>query len=573
MTSLKTIAVLDEKDLADGQVKQVPFEDGQVLLARTGDKVHATSAYCTHYGAPLAKGVFTSDGRIVCPWHGACFNVCTGDIEDAPAPAALHSFKTSISNGKIHVTANPSHTLKDNMSRPSKLISNTLEPSPTPGERGLIIVGGGAGAFHTIESAREHGYVKPIVLLSKEPYLPIDRTKLSKAIITDPSKIEWKNAAELKIRYGVTVRTNVTVTSISPKEHYITLESNETLAYDNLVLAPGAIPRVLPIDGLTTGDSQLKENVLTFRGVGDAVKVENAATEGKTAIVIGSSFISMEVAVAIAKKKLAAIHIIGMEKAPFEANLGTEVGTGIMEYLKSNNPNLKFYMSSTVSRVIPDEADEKRVKGVVVKTKGEDGSESETELTGDFVLMGVGVRPATDFLKGTLELAKDGGVQVDEYLRVKGVEDVYALGDIAIYPQLPTGESRRVEHWNVASNHGRTVGKALATPNDAQPFVKVPVFWSALGQQLRYCGVGNGFEEVIVKGEPSQMKFIAYYVKENKIVAVACMQNDPVMTKASELLRLGLMPTPEEVKGGKDLLSIDISTVGTKPKVEKVTAA
>lgn len=96
-----------------------------------GDKVHATSAFCTHYGAPLAKGVLTSDGRVVCPWHGACFNVCNGDIEDAPAPMALHSFKASIQDGKIIVTADPELAKKENKSRPPRLLASGTEVNPT----------------------------------------------------------------------------------------------------------------------------------------------------------------------------------------------------------------------------------------------------------------------------------------------------------------------------------------------------------------------------------------------------------------------------------------------------------
>lgn len=97
-----------------------------------------------------------------------------------------------------------------------------------------------------------------------------------------------------------------------------------------------------------------------------------------------------------------------------------------------------------------------------------------------------------------------------------------------------------------------------------QPFVKIPIFWSAQGQQLRYCGTGAGYEDVIIKGDPGEMKFIAYYVKAHRVVAVASMQNDPAVSKASELLRLGLMPSPDEIREGKNLLDVDISRVESK---------
>jgi len=274
-------------------------------------------------------------------------------------------------------------------------------------------------------------------------------------------------------------------------------------------------------------------------------------------VVIGSSFISMELVVALSKRKLAAIDVIGMEEFPFEAVLGKAVGAGLKKYHESQG--VRFHMLSKVEKIVASASNPELAAGVVV-----DG----TTIPADFVVMGVGVAPATEFLKGSgIELEKDGGVRVDKYMRVKTGKDtkhVYAIGDIAIYP-LVNGEEARIEHWNVAGNQGRTAGSCIA--GKPQPFVKVPIFWSAQGQQLRYCGYGAKHDDVFVKGDPNDLKFIAYYIRGDKIVAVASMQNDPVVSKASELLRLGLMPSVEEIKGGKDLLLIDISSSNAKEKV------
>ncbi|EIW84204.1 flavo protein [Coniophora puteana RWD-64-598 SS2] len=559
----KTVPVCNASDLKDGQMKEVDFEgEGKVLVYRLGDKVHATSAFCTHYGAPLSKGVLTADGRIVCPWHGACFNVCTGDIEDAPAPSAIHSFKAEEVGGKIQVTAELSRTTKNNMTRPPKLTSATA----TSG-KGVVIVGGGSGAFYTIESLRENGYQGNIVVVSRETYPPIDRTKLSKALITDSSALQWRNAADLKIKFGVTLRIGVTVTSVDiPNKQVILDGGKESIPYDKLVLASGGLPRRLPVEG-----SDL-ENVFTFRGVQDAQKVDAVAQEGKRAVVIGSSFISMELAVAMSKRKLASLDVIGMEEYPFEAILGKEVGASLKKFHESQG--VKFHMKSKVDKIVASDGEgeePKKATGVVI---------NGTTIPADFVVMGVGVAPATDFLKQSgFTLEQDGGVKVDEYLRVPGYTDVYAIvyrskrikedtGDIAYYPQLKDGKSRgyrRIEHWNVAGNHGRAVGKTIA--GKPQPFMKVPVFWSAQGQQLRYCGIGHEFDEVIIKGNPEEMKFIAFYVKDGAVTAVSSMQNDPVVSKCSELMRLGLMPTPEELKNGKDVLAIDLSSSDALPRV------
>ncbi|KZP31864.1 FAD/NAD(P)-binding domain-containing protein [Athelia psychrophila] len=564
--STKTLAVLPAADLQDGKMKQVDFDGGKVLLSRLGPTIHATSAFCTHYGAPLAGGVLTADARVVCPWHGACFSVKTGDIEDAPAPSPIHSFKAFVKDGQIHVTADPAKTQKPNIARAPGFVEASSEKAGA----GVIIVGGGSAAFHAVESLREHGYVGAITLLSREPHAPIDRTKLSKALVTDASKIEWRSAADLKIKYGANLRTGVDVTKVDTDAQTVTLRpiarppapgadnaetppaaAPETIAYTTLILAPGSAPRRLPIPGADA------PNVLTFRGVADAKAADTAAQKGKNVVVIGASFIAMELVGAIAKRELGSLHVVGTSAVPFQAVLGEAVGRGLQGYYVEQG--VQFHMSA-------------RVESIEV---GEDGAatgvKTGTEtIPADVVVLGVGVVPDTRFLQDSgFALEKDGGIKVDGYLRVPGKKGVYAVGDIAAYPQVG-GVVRRVEHWNVAGNHGRAVGRTIALEaagkgaEGGSEFRKVPIFWSAQG--LRYCGSGAGFDDVIVTGDPGALKFIAYYVKAGKVVAVCTMQNDPVVSQASELLRLGLMPTPEEIRGGRSLLEVDISSEKSEGK-------
>ncbi|KAF7327448.1 hypothetical protein MKEN_00322900 [Mycena kentingensis (nom. inval.)] len=425
-----TIAVLPEADIQDGQMKEVAFGEGKVLLYRLGGTVLATSAFCTHYGAPLKNGVLTADGRVVCPWHGACFNVCTGDIEDAPAPDALHSFAVNISDGQIHVTADPSNTLKANLARPPKLVTTA-----TTSGHGVVIVGGGSATFHAVESLRENGYTGPITILTKEKHTPVDRTKLSKSLMSDASKLEYRSASVLKIQYATNIRVGVTATSIDFENKQVVLDGGkETVAYEKLILAPGGEPRKLPIPG---ADAQ---NVFVLRTLEDAKNIDAVAKEGKRMVMIGSSFISMEIVAAVGKRKLASIDVIGMEETPFELVLGKEVGKALQKHHEKQG--VKFHMQTKIEKIALKEDDETVAVGVVVN--------GET-IPCDFVVMGVGVAPATQFLKDSgVPTERDGGVRVDEYLKLTGYEDVYAVGDIAHYPQDQTGELRRIEHWNFA---------------------------------------------------------------------------------------------------------------------------
>jgi len=121
--------------------------------------------------------------------------------------------------------------------------------------------------------------------------------------------------------------------------------------------------------------------------------------------------------------------------------------------------------------------------------------------------MGTGVGPATSFLKDSgFELEKDGGIAVDEYLRVKGHQHIYAIGDIAHYPQYPDKFQRRVEHWNVAGNHGREVAHNITKPNDQVAYTKIPIFWSSVGKGLRYLGTGAGFDDTYTDGNVDELK-------------------------------------------------------------------
>lgn len=553
--STKTLPVLDANQLADGQMKEVAFDDGKVLVARLGDKVVSTSAYCTHYGAPLAKGVLSADGRITCPWHGACFNACTGDIEDAPAFFGIHSFPAKVEDGKIHVTADPKFTKKDDNLVRQATIPEKLNLQESTG---VVIIGGGSGALHTIESLRENGYTEPITVISKESYVPIDRTKLSKALPTQVSKVQLRTPEELRDRYGVSFKTNATATSVDTGSKIVkyTTQSDTTeltLPYTTLVLAVGALPRRLPIPNADLS------NVFTLRFLEDAQKIDQACKTGTRLVVIGTSFISMEVANTLAKK-VSSVHMIGMESTPFEMIMGKEVGEGLKEVL---GKGITFHMEASVDSITASSANPPLATGVKLK----DG----TVLEADVIILGVGVAPATQFLangNSGIKLEKDGGIVVDEYLRVPGVENVFAIGDIAMFPQTENRSPRRIEHWNVAGNHGRAVGRTIA--GKGHPFSKIPIFWSAQG--LRYCGLGgkSNYDDIFIKGNPKEGKFVAWYFKDGKVTAVASMGSDPVVMKSSELMRLGIMPSAEEIKNGADVLQIDISSSKAKETVEKL---
>jgi len=490
---------------------------------------------------------------VTCPWHSACFDVKTGDIEDGPGRDAIHCFRAVLSEdkAKITVTAPIEKTKKSNKERMPFLRSKYNASEAASAGKGVVIVGGGAGGLSVAEALREYGYAGPVTLFSKENNAPIDRTKLSKSLMDDASKLEWRSSSVLKDTFGVTLRLGTEITAVDTASKTVTVDGGEVVGYEKLVLAPGSWPSRLPIPGADL------ENVFTLRNVDDTKKMQGLKSKGKDIVFVGSSFIAMEIVAVVMKNEPASIHVIGMETVPFERILGKEIGGALMKFFEKNG--VTFHMGEKTTKINGTTTLLGTVTGAQKVESVELGNGKV--LKADYVVMGVGVKPATQFLQGNpaFSLEKDGGLATDKELHVKGHSDVFAIGDIAHYPQTPDEAVRRVEHWNVATDHGRSVGATIA--GTEKPYSRVPVFWSALGQQLRYAGIGgSGFDEVIVKGNPEELKFVAYYVAGDKVVAVSSMQNDPVVMKCTELLRHEIMPTPAELKEGKDPMSIDISS-------------
>ncbi|KAK0708518.1 cytochrome P450 [Lasiosphaeris hirsuta] len=510
--------------LSPGDKQEVEVEglDAKVLLLNAGGKIQAIgpNVLLDADSLPLA----------------ACFNGKTGDIEDAPGLDALPVFKTVERDGAVYIMGD-AETIKSGRRRPN------FKCSATGGDK-VLVVGGGSGSLGVIEGLREKGFQGPITLISNEGYLPVDRPKISKALITDPLKIQFRDDEWYKTGSVQVVKEEVTGVDFGTKT--VTTKSGGKFAYTKLVLSTGGTPRLLPLQGF-----KVLGNIFTLRNVHDAKKIVDAIGEkNKKIVIVGSSFIGMEIAVATSGGN--DVTVVGMEKAPLERVLGEKVGNLIKSGVEAKG--VKFYLSAGVDKAEPSESDPSKVGSVLLK----DG----TKLEADIVILGVGVAPATEYLRdnSVFRLEPDGSLKTDESFSVVGLKDVYAVGDIATYPYHgPGGEGKyvRIEHWNVAQNAGRTVANHIVNPS-LEPQFFTPVFWSALGAQLRYCGntMANGFDDVVLQGEPDKGSWVAYYTSGNTVVAVASMGKDPVVAQSAQLLQLGTMPTKDQLAAGFDVLSL-----------------
>ncbi|MEJ2672921.1 MAG: FAD-dependent oxidoreductase [Deltaproteobacteria bacterium] len=267
----------------------------------------------------------------------------------------------------------------------------------------------------------------------------------------------------------------------------------------------------------------------TLRSVNDADAIIAAAGKASRAVAVGAGFIGLEAAAALTKRGLS-VTVVGARPVPLERQLGRELG-GLLQKVHAEQ-GVAFRLGRKVVKI----KDEGSGTAVVL-----DDGES---LPADLVVVGLGIQPATHLLQG-LDLNDDGSVTVDRHLRV--TEGLYAAGDVARFPDWRTGEPIRIEHWRLAEQHGRVAAHNLA--GRPVEYDGVPFFWSEqFDLILQYVGYASTWEEVIFHGELESRNFLAYYAKDNQVLAVAGLAHDRQLAALSELMRLNRLPTAEEMR-------------------------
>ena len=305
--------------LRDGEMRQIDLDGTAVVLARVGSQYHAFGAKCTHYGAPLSKGVL-KDHNLICPWHHACFDIRSGARLEPPALNDVPHYPLRIEKGQIVVTLP-----HDNQTEPQ----GKADPSD---QRTMVIIGGGSAGNAAAEELRRSDFRGRIIVISQVDEIPIDRPNLSKDYMAgkaDPSWIPLRSEAWYAER-DIDLRLKTRAVKIDPRAHTLYLDPAGVVGYDKLLLATGGTPRLL--SGVPGADF---DGVFTLRSLADADRIIAAAGEGKggkkgkdgkRAVIIGSSFIGMEVAASLAGGRGVQVTVVGRESVPFERSLGPEIG-------------------------------------------------------------------------------------------------------------------------------------------------------------------------------------------------------------------------------------------------------
>jgi len=512
----KEVHVANRSDLRDGEMKEVSVGETRILLARVDDKFHAVSATCPHYGGPLAEGVLCGT-RVVCPWHHAAFNIVNGDLEDPPALDALISYDVRVEGERILV--NVPDDAKDR--RTPEMVRHDALSDP----RQFVIIGAGAAGYAAAQTLREEGFRGSLVMITREDRAPYDRPNLSKDYLHGHAEPEWMPLRPEQFYRGHDIKLLLKkeVSRVEPHAKKITFESGETMDYDALLVATGGAPVRLNIPG-----SDLK-NVCLLRSFADADSIIETATRSQRAVVVGASFIAMEAAFSLRERGLD-VTVVAPSQEPFETTLGAEIGEVFRREHEAHG--VRFKLGCIVYRFEGNH----QVEAVML----DNGERIET----DMVVVGAGVRPVTQFLEG-VELDESGAVVVDS--RLRAAEGVYAAGDIASFVDTRRGKRERIEHWRTAQQQGRTAARNMVGRDVA--FEGVPFFWTRqFDVGLLYVGRATSWDEIVYRGEVSSRDFLAFYVKDNRVLAVAGMNRDAEMAAVEELMRLDRMPAPEQLK-------------------------
>jgi apoptosis-inducing factor 3 len=488
--------------LADGAMLAGHVGDDAVLLARRGAEFFAIGAVCSHYSGPLAEGLMVDD-TVRCPWHHACFSLRTGEALRAPALSPVACWSVEQSDGMVFIRRK----------KPAQ-----KKAAPSQGAlRKIVILGGGAAGFAAAEKLRREQYQGELVMLSDDSAPPVDRPNLSKDYLAGTAQEDWVplRPDSFYAENGIELRLDARVSGIDVGAREVVLASGEKVEFERLLLATGAEPNRLSIPG---SDGP---HVHTLRSLRDSQAIIDRAKAARRALVLGASFIGLEVAASLRNRGLE-VHVVAPDKIPMARVLGPELGRFVQSIHREHG--VIFHLEDAANSI-----EGKRVK---LKSGG--------NIEADLVVAGIGVRPRVQ-LAETAGLRCDRGVLVDAHLETSA-PGIFAAGDIARWPDPHSGSPIRVEHWVVAERQGQAA--ALNMLGRREPFTAVPFFWSQhYDVPINYVGHAEAWDDLSVEGDVGAKDCLVRYRGRGRLLAVASIFRDAESLKAELMMERELPST------------------------------
>jgi len=483
-------------DVREDRGLEVSVADTTLVLLRAGGELRAFQGKCPHAGAPLAQGA-VCQGRLVCPWHKAAFRVEDGGLCEPPALDSLKRYHLEVRGDEVWVDDQP-------------LLAHKSPLTDDP--RTFVIVGAGAAGTACAAALRERGFGGRIQLIDREKDAGYDRTVLSKFVLAgdmppdDPPPLrdpEFYQEQHIE-------RLNDQVTGLDTTHRTVQLKHGEALHYDAVLLATGGQPQPLQLPG-----AELPQ-VFVLRSKEQARQIVDVAVPGQRVVIIGDSFIGLEAASALRQRGLE-VTILARHAIPFAAQFGERVGQAIRARHQANG--VVYHCDGEAQRIEGTD----KVEAVRL--------DNGQRFAADLVLVGVGVRPATQAFSGLPQeddhsLTADGGMQV--------AEGVWAAGDIVTFPL--NGHPERIEHWRVAQQQARIA--ALNMLGGHEHYLDVPYFWTYhFGKRYDYLGHAKEWDAVEFKGDPHHPPFIGLLGKNGLVAAAVACDEERAMAMLAQRLK------------------------------------
>ena len=543
---------ISKADIPSGGMKSYKQDDDSIILITRDDSTfHAFDGKCPHAGADLGDGLRCGN-RVVCPWHHATFDSRDGTLLEPLAIEGLTQYEVTDNGDSL--------TVNTSAKRDKKVKNDKLTDTHT------IIVGGGGAGFMTAHQLRNTGYGGKITLISADDKAPYNRPLLSKAFLAGnmPEEKLLLGGADWASKNNIELRLNQTVSEVLPNERTIVIKdengNDDKQTADFLVVATGAEPNIPPFKGVEL------DGVYTLRSMDDA-KLIKAASHDQRVVIVGTGFIGMEVASALAQAgTTASITVIGQDHRVMGNIVSETVSNALIKLHEDNGINFVFNASVAEITEVEKAADDSNSgndDGNIVNNanSNDDGNFSQVsgvkldngeQIDADIVILGTGVSPRIELLH---EVNDADGVQVDSHLQLR--DGVYALGDIA---KAPNQLGRmRIEHWRVALQHGMVTAAAILNDDINSLEERIPFFWTMqYGKSLRYSGHTATPDHGILLGSPDILNYIEYYFDDDsentRASAASSLGRDKELVAFSELLRRGHAPTRAQINAGFDII-------------------
>ena len=486
---------VDSNLIPEGGLLAGRVGDDGVLLARGRGRCYAVGRTCPHYGGPLAEGLLVGES-IRCPWHHTAFDVRTAELERPPALDDLPCWDVEERNDRVRVTGRTA---------PRKTGSKARTSAP----ESVMIIGVGAAGVVAADTLRREGYQGRITMVDADRDAPVDRPNLSKDYLAGNAPEEWVSLrpSDFFRDRGIDVRLGRRASALDLRNRRVTLDDGSELAFSALLLATGASPVQLP---LPVSDRLPLRTLRTLADSRAIIADAERAGAGGRAVVIGASFIGLEVAASLRARNLE-VHVVAPEERPLERILGAQLSKLVQRTHEEHG--VIFHLGRKPASIDGDR---------VILDNGE-------QLAARVAVAGVGVRPNVEMAQAA-GLPVDRGVLVNEHLETQA-SGVFAAGDVARWPDARTGTPLRIEHWVVAERQGQTAARNILGAHE--PFIAVPFFWSAhYDLTLNYIGHAESWDAIDVDGDLDARDATVSFRAGGRALAMVTVGRDRALLEA-----------------------------------------